>query len=396
MNDTNIRADARADVAPTVTVGLDIGSSTVKCVVLGGHSRIMGVGIHESFGVTRGIVMNPEEASASIRSACIQAGIESNTEITHLYLALGGEGLAEHRATAEVDIDGSVNDEDIAHVHAEAMKQCVHELQNRTVLHDIACIYWVDGVRALGSPLSLTGRRFGVSMLYISIHTAHLASAHEAVRLAGYEVAETVCASIAASLVTLSTVQKSAGCMLLLAGRDTTIATIFENNTPASLRVFPIGSNTVTEDIALALSCSLDEAERLKRHSGSELMKEKKKVLATIQKRHRGFASDLRLFLDSKRRILPGGIILTGGASHLASLEEHLREFVRLPTARATLPKHFGLNRRHYDASLTPALGAALYGHYIEKEHAASHSHLWRYLKTLLKRMGNFLMSLLP
>jgi hypothetical protein len=165
---------------------------------------------------------------------------------------------------------------------------------------------------------------------------------------------------------------------------------------PTALRVFPSGSNTITEDVALAVTVSLAEAERLKLHAHTELMKEKKKVLAAIHKRHKSFANDVRLFIDSKRRVLPAGIVLTGGGGQLPLLETDMRELLRLPTSRATLPKTFGSNKRHHEASLTPAIGATLYGSLAEADYVRSSNAVTRFFLRAWRAFVAFLKTLLP
>lgn len=379
----------------TPTVGIDIGSHSVKVVVLGPSSRVLGVGIAESAGVTRGSVINVETAAESVREAVTVASREAGLQIRECYLALGGEGLLEHKITAEVELDDAVDEETVAYILEEAQKKLAPDLVNRVILHEIPQAYWVDNTRTVTAPLSLRGTRLGVSVLYISILETHKQAAFEAVRLARVEVVESIAAPIASSLVTLTTLQKNAGCMHVLVGRDTSVATIFENGAPAALKVFPTGSNDVTESIALAVTSSLEEAERLKRNAGVELMKEKKKVLATILKKHRSFANDLRLFIDAKRRVLPAGIILTGGGGQLGLLEEHVRDFMRLPTVRATLPKAFGSNKRHNDPALTPALGVALYGSLAERE-PSGNGRMRKFFKNAWRKFVEFLKTLLP
>lgn len=380
----------------TPTVGIDIGSHSVKVVVLGAQSRVMGLGVAESAGVVRGVVTNMQDAAHSVRAAVQTAETESGVRIDRCYVALSSESLLEHKVTVEMEIDGEVDDEVVEDILSLAKKKVEPELLNRTVLHEIPQGYWVDGTRTTTAPLSLRGTRLGVSVLYVSILESHMRATYDTLAEAGLTVAEGIAAPVASSLVTLTTLQKNAGCLHLLVGREMSVATIFENGSPTALRVFPTGSNTITEDVALAVTVSLAEAERLKLHAHTELMKEKKKVLAAIHKRHKNFANDVRLFIDSKRRVLPAGIILTGGGGQFSLLETDMRDLLRLPTSRATLPKSFGSNKKHHDASLTPAIGAALYGSLAEADYVRSSNAFVRMAVRAWRAFVAFLKTLLP
>jgi cell division protein FtsA len=185
----------------TPTVGIDIGSHTVKCVVLGENSRILAVSTVPSDGVTRGTVTHVEHAAESIRTAVTLASREAGLALRECYLALSGDGLAEHKVTVEVELDGAVTEETVDYILEEAQKKIAGELVNRVILHEIPQGYWVDTQRTITAPLSLRGARLGVSVLYISTLEKDKKNAESALTLAGLEVAESIAAPIASSLV---------------------------------------------------------------------------------------------------------------------------------------------------------------------------------------------------
>ena len=86
----------------------------------------------------------------------------------------------------------------------------------------------------------------------------------QAVESVGVEVEDVMASPLAASLVTLSKAQKIAGCVLANIGAETVSIAVFEDDIPLSLKVFPIGSRDITNDIALGLKISLEEAEQIK------------------------------------------------------------------------------------------------------------------------------------
>src|SRR5690606_34389158 len=107
----------------------------------------------------------------------------------------------------------------------------------------------------------------------------------EAITESGIEVFDVVASPIASSLVSLSKNQKVAGCVLANIGSETVSIVVFENNLPISLEVFPIGSNDVTNDIALGLKIPIEEAESLKRGATPGAHISKKKLDEIIEAR---------------------------------------------------------------------------------------------------------------
>jgi cell division protein FtsA len=75
-------------------VGLDVGTSTVCCVVGesldDGSLDVVGIGVAESRGIKRGVVVNLEAAVDSIKKAIEEAELMAGIEIDSVHLALSG------------------------------------------------------------------------------------------------------------------------------------------------------------------------------------------------------------------------------------------------------------------------------------------------------------------
>ena len=75
-------------------VGLDVGTSTVCCVVSevleDGRLDVVGIGVAESRGIKRGVVVNLEAAVDSIKKAIEEAELMAGVEIDTVHLSLSG------------------------------------------------------------------------------------------------------------------------------------------------------------------------------------------------------------------------------------------------------------------------------------------------------------------
>ncbi len=82
---------------PTFAVGLDIGTSKVRCVVgeVGEHAPmdIVGIGQADARGLRRGVVVNTDAAVESIRRAVEDAERMSGLETQLVTINLSGEHL---------------------------------------------------------------------------------------------------------------------------------------------------------------------------------------------------------------------------------------------------------------------------------------------------------------
>ena len=100
-------------------VGLDIGTSRVRCVIgepaANGKMNIVGVGESESKGLRRGVVTSTEHVAESIRKAVSEAERVSGLEIDAATVNLSGEHLRgenKNGVVAVAGIEKEITDED--------------------------------------------------------------------------------------------------------------------------------------------------------------------------------------------------------------------------------------------------------------------------------------------
>ncbi len=196
-------------------------------------------------------------------------------------------------------------------------------------------------------------------MLYITSLEHHLNDIIQAVEEAGVSVEDVMAAPIAASLITLSKSQKIAGCVLANIGAETVSIAVFENNAPASLEVFPIGSTDITNDIALGLKVPLEEAEQIKIGAITGSAFPRKKLEEIIAARLSDIFELIEAHLKKIGRngLLPAGIVITGGGSGLSNIEDMAKAALNLPSRLGSVS--FG---REDKASFRDSTWAVAYG----------------------------------
>lgn len=333
-------------IGRATSIGIDIGTSSVKVIAVerfgensgSPHPKIVGFGNAESKGIRHGYIANINEVAKSIRHAISQCEKSSGLKIKKAYLSVGGVGLSAIIGIGVVNTtkaDSEITDLDVRHAIEESEKELPSAyINNRKIIHSVALEYRVDGKRVLGRPQGMKGMRLEARVLYITCQTHHLTDMLLAVEEAGIEIEDVVAAPMAASLVALTKTQKIAGCVLVNIGAETTSMIVFENNIPISLEVFPIGSNDITNDIALGLQISLDEAELIKTGAANAPIVPRKKLDGIIEAR----LSDIFELIDAHLKkidrsgLLPAGIIMIGGGSALSGIEQAARVALHLPS----------------------------------------------------------------
>lgn len=356
-----------------IASGIDIGTYQVKVVVVeeiadketGRQLRIIGTGLAESKGLRHGYIVNKEEVTASIREARRQAESVARVPLRSAFLAVGGISLDEARSTGFAIIsraDQEITALDIEKAGKAAREAAAPGFLNRNVLHSIPLEYRVDSVKVLGDPLGMKGVRLEVDYLFITCLAQHDDALAEAVEDAGIEIIDRMASPLAGSYVLLDGTQKMKGCVLANIGAETISIVVYDENIPISVKVFPMGSSHITDDIALGFRISLEEAERVKLGRISGTMYPRKKVDDFIVGRLSVMFALIDKHLKSLGRSgpLPAGIIISGGGAGVGNISDIARGSLKLPARLAEF--RISSDTKIRDATWAVAYGLALWG----------------------------------
>lgn len=336
--------------------------------------KIIGTGVSESKGLHHGYITNQSEVSKSVRSAVLQAEKMAGVEIKRAFVSIGGIGLSSLTASGSTIItraDLEITSLDISKALEAAEAAIPHSVAlNRKIINTIPVEYKADGKTVWGRVDGLKAEKLEVKALFIMCLEHHLQDLIKAIEDADIEVIDIVAAPIAASFVTLSKKQKAAGCVLANIGAETLSIVVFENNTPVSLEIFPIGGTDITNDIALGLKITLEEAESIKLGSITGVSYSKRKLDEIVSARLSDMFELIEAHLKKigRNALLPAGIIMTGGGSGLGVLKDFAESALKLPSKIADI--HFGeeSKTKSKDATWAVAYGLAILGFNAEDE----------------------------
>lgn len=357
-----------------IATGIDIGTYQVKIVVIEELSdkrtgarqvRILGTGLAESKGLRHGYIVNTEEVSASIREAKRQAEAAARMPLKAGFLAVGGISLDEARATGFAIIsraDQEITSLDLEKAGKAAREAAAPGFLNRRVLHSIPVEYRIDGTKVLGDPIGMKGVRLEADYLFITCLAQHEEALAKAVEETDIEIIDQMASPLAGSYVLLEGDQKMKGCVLANIGAETVSIVVYDEGIPISVKVFPIGSSHITDDIALGFRISLEEAERVKLGRLSGQMYSRKKVDDLVASRLNMMFALIDKHLKSlgRRGPLPAGIIISGGGAGVGSISDIAKGSLKLPARLAEF--RISSDTKIRDATWAVAYGLALWG----------------------------------
>ena len=349
-------------------VGLDVGTSKV-CAIVGellddGGLDVVGIGVAESRGIRRGVIVNLEAAVDSIKKAVDEAELMAGVEIDAVHLSMAGPHIKGFNSRGVIAVAGKsreITRDDVRRA-IEAAK-AVSLPAGREILHVLPQDFVVDEQDGIGAPVGMTGARLEVNVHIVTSATTATQNLVSCVNRAGVGVIDTVVEQIGAAEAVLTPDEKELGVALVDIGGGTTDIAIFERGSLWHTAVIGVGGDHFTSDIAVGLRMPIPDAEKLKRKCGcalSAMVDEDETIdVASVGGRRsrvmaRRILSEIlqpraeeifHLVWDEIRRAgyeksLNSGIVLTGGGAILEGMPEIAEQIFDLPIRRGAPDRH--------------------------------------------------------
>lgn len=350
-------------------IGLDIGTSAVRCVVgmfdPNGSSMpsIIGHGHAPNQGMRRGAVVHVDDVAEAVIKAITEAERISGMPIKHATVNVNGShvsGLNSEGVIAISAANREITTED--RLRVEEAATIVSLPPNREIVQFFAKNYSLDGQRNIKDPVGMHGVRLEVDAHIVTAASPNLRNLDMALEKAEIQPTHHTVSGLAAAEAVLTRQQREAGTALLDIGAGTTNMIVFEDGEVQHVSVLPIGGQHITNDLAIGLKTDIDVAEKVKIEH-ADLHREPKKVNAMVKvngKAHSFKFEEIAMVAEARvdelleyvdkelhkikrSRKLPGGIVLTGGTSKIPGIDEFARDKLELPARVGKLQNVGGL-----------------------------------------------------
>jgi cell division protein FtsA len=324
---------------PNYLVTIDIGSSNI---VIAGREEPTPKGLFNpdfimvpSRGFDRGYVHDSAKATESLVQAIYRFEKKIKRRVTRATIAIGGTDLGSQSVKTGIELrrnDIEISERDIREVLEKAELLFMDKYPNKKVLHVFPSGYRVDERDVLGSPVGMFGSTLDVRVTMVTAEEHHVDALTKVINSSGIQVHEIVAGPLADSMICLNYQQKKQGCVLVNVGAETTQVSTYERGLLSTLRVFPIGSDDVTNDLALGLQIPIEQAEDVKQGKNNTFPQ--KQTREIIDARFADIIDSVEKHLKSikKNRLLPAGIIWTGGGSLYPNLAALGKATLRVPS----------------------------------------------------------------
>ncbi|OGO23832.1 MAG: cell division protein FtsA [Chloroflexi bacterium RBG_16_50_9] len=335
---------------------IDVGTTkvcTIMADVYGNDSfRIVGVGVTPSHGLHKGLVVNINEAKESIRKSIRMAEQSAGYKLESAYIGVTGRHMTSTNNRGSIAITRNnqlVRTEDLKRVLDVARGFKV--TSDQRLLHVIPRTYVVDGQDGVKNPIGMHGFRLDVETHIITAAITSIQNLTKCIRAVGVDVDDLIMEPLASAEAVLDPEEKQDGVILADIGGGTTDIAVFKDSTIYHTSVLPVAGYQVTRDISVGLGISYELAEEMKKKYGNVMPEDEGKSnndMTLTQDGHSISYSDLseiiRVRVEELLRLIvlelpqanyaklvPSGLVLTGGGANLHGIAELAEGVTRLP-----------------------------------------------------------------
>ena len=407
--------NGKQDILITV---VDAGSSKI-CVLVAelqdGVLRYRGHGIEAARGMRKGLIADLGPAAEAINRAALEAERMARGTVETAVVGVGGTHVRGVNSCGGISLGSRMREITREEVRAAVDRaRSVALPPDREVLHLLPQEFILDDQAGIHDPVGMVGNKLEVNLHLSTCSGGAAQSVVTCVNRAGLEVVDTIYEGIAAAEAVLSADERELGVCIADIGASTTELAVYFEGSVAHTAVLPIGGDHFTNDLAVGLHVSVEEAEQVKRAYGncvvtaipqnneievggnlatgaqggevqpSRLVRQR--FLAEIlEPRARELFTMLR---DNLRQggvleALGAGCVLTGGGAMLAGLLDNAESLLRVPTRIGSPVPLSRMPEELASPEFAVTIGMMLYTHRTQVRRASEEQGLRAKLKAI-------------
>jgi cell division protein FtsA len=335
---------------------IDVGTTKVCTIMADVYDnegiRVLGVGITPSKGLHKGLVVNINEAKQSIKESVRIAEHSAGRRLESAYVGVTGRHITSvnNRGSIAITRNNQV-------VHTEDLKRVLDVARSvktpaeQRLLHIIPREYVVDGQGGVKNPIGMHGFRLDVETHIITAAVTSIQNLTKCIRAIGVDIDDLVMEPLASAEAVLAPEEKQDGVLLADIGGGTTDLALFKDNTIYHTSVLPVAGYQVTRDISVGLGITYELAEEMKKKYGNVTPNEEDISHSDVSITGDGHSISynelseiirvrveelLRLIMlelpqADYRKLIPAGLVITGGCANLPGIAELGEKTTRVP-----------------------------------------------------------------
>jgi len=349
-----------------IVAGIDIGSENIFCSIgiveeNKNNIKLLGLGkssVKDSF--KKGAITNRNKLIELLEISVNEAELMAGKKIDNAYMTITGDHIRCMNTQGAVALNrnkanGAVENNPISQKDIDRVLELTQGIAlppDRDILHTIPQEFIVDTLEKIDDPIGLTGRRLEGHVHLVTASTTGMKNLMESAEELGININGLVFKPLASAMPTLTNDEIKLGVSLIDIGSTTTSIAVFNEGAIRHSAVIPIGSSSITNDIAVMLRISIDEAEAIKikyASAKSSLSSQKLEFeIPSSEEKQSISENELSQYVEARmeeifqlalneikragvKNNLTYGVVLTGGGAQLRNVIPLANELLDMP-----------------------------------------------------------------
>ena len=374
-------------------VGLDLGSVKTCALVCNpnaeGKLELAGLGVAESKGWRKGMIVNLDLTALAVKKALEAAEAATGVSIENAYVGVGGAHIKGVNSQGAITLGKSGTTREVEREDMRRVSQTAQGItlpEDRQLLEVLPQEFLLDAQDGIRDPVGMVGARLEVNVHLVTASISAHQNVVTAVNHAGVEILGTVYEPLADAGACLTADERELGVALADIGGGTTDVIVYHAGVVRHTAVIPVGGEHFTNDIAVGLRTPIPEAEKMKKAWGdrdlaklADTMVEVPSVgerpsrvvtYATLSDIIEPRAVELLELIQAEisrsgcDRQLGAGVVLTGGGAKLGNLTVLAEPVFGMPV-RVAIPGGLeSMGETLTDPAFSTVVGLAIYGYH--------------------------------
>lgn len=259
-----------------IIVGIDIGTSKVSTVVgeVNNFNQIEIICMTKAkcSGIKKGKIINDDEVAMSIAKTINDAEDEANLRINSAYVTIPGKyvTIVQNSVIKEIkDKFVGISSRDVN--SAMMLVKDIDLPENQTIIDIVPENFILEDGQVVSDPIGAFSSSLTLNAEILIADKEYVRQLHQIFKKADLEIDGIIPNTLAQRNLILDNNELNDNIMLLDIGAGNTDIGIFSGNRFVYTDTIPLGGDSITNDIALVLDISVEEADKLKKQYGLAL-----------------------------------------------------------------------------------------------------------------------------
>jgi len=259
-----------------IIVGVDIGTSRITTVVgeVNNFEQIEIICMTKAkcSGIKKGKIINDDEVAMAIAKTINDAEEEANLRINSAYVTIPGKyvTIVQNSVVKEIrDKFVGISSRDVS--SGLMLVKDIELPENKTIIDIVPENFILDDGQVVSDPVGAFSSSLTLNAEIIIADKEYVKQLHQIFKKADLEIDGIIPNTLAQRNLILDNNELNDNIMLLDIGAGNTDIGVFEGNKFVYTNTIPLGGDSITNDIAVVLDISIEEAEKLKKQYGLAL-----------------------------------------------------------------------------------------------------------------------------